>query len=442
MALIMEVGATTVRLAHYQHDQYFYDLCDRNGLVIWAEIPYISQHMSTGRDNTISQMKELIIQNYNHPSIVVWGLSNEITMNNAEDPDLIENHHILNDLVHEMDNTRLTTMAVLTMCPMDADIVHISDVVSYNHYFGWYGGDVSMNGPWFDNFHKKYPNKPIGCSEYGCEALNWHTSKPVQGDYTEEYQAYYHEELIKQFFTRKYLWATHVWNMFDFGADARGEGGENGQNHKGLVTMDRKYKKDSFYAYKAWLSEEKFVHICSKRYVDRVEDVTKVTVYSNLPEVTLSVNGEVFETKKADDHFFHFEVPNKGVTILEAVAGDYSDKSMIRKVDVFNDSYRLKEKGAILNWFDITEIDGYFSINDKMSDIMANNEGRALLMNIMSSFAGGNKEAAGFKLSPEMMQMMGGFTLIRLCNMLGTANIKVTKEQLLALNSALNKIKR
>ena len=438
----MEVGATTIRLAHYQHDQYFYDLCDRNGLVIWAEIPYISQHMPNGRENTISQMKELIIQNYNHPSIVVWGLSNEITMNNAQDPDLLENHHILNDLVHEMDKTRLTTMAVLTMCPMDADIAHISDVVSYNHYFGWYGGDTSMNGPWFDNFHKKYPNTPIGCSEYGCEALNWHTSKPVQGDYTEEYQAYYHEELIKQFFTRKYLWATHVWNMFDFGADARGEGGENGQNHKGLVTMDRKYKKDSFYAYKAWLSEEKFVHICSKRYVDRVEDVTKVTVYSNLPEVTLSLNGEVFETKKAEDHFFHFEVPNKGETVIEAIAGDYSDKSVIRKVDVFNDSYRLKEKGAILNWFDITEVDGYFSINDKMSDIMKSEEGRAFIMNMLGSFAGGNKEAAGFKVTPDMMQMMGGFTLIRLCNMLGTANIKVTKEQLLALNSALNKIKK
>ena len=203
MALIREVGATTIRLAHYQHDQYFYDLCDKYGMVVWAEIPYISKHMKTGRENTISQMKELVMQNYNHPSIVVWGLSNEITMNDAADPDLLENHRILNDMVHEMDKTRLTTMAALTMCPVDAEIVHISDVVSYNHYFGWYGGETSMNGPWFDEFHKKYPDRPIGCSEYGCEALNWHTSKPIQGDYTEEYQAYHHEELIKQFFSRK-----------------------------------------------------------------------------------------------------------------------------------------------------------------------------------------------------------------------------------------------
>ena len=342
MALIMEVGANTIRLAHYQHDQYFYHLCDKNGIVVWAEIPYISQHMSQGRENTISQMKELITQNYNHPSIVVWGLSNEITMGNPKDPDMLENHRILNDLCHTMDKTRLTTSAMLTVCGIDEEIVHISDVVSYNHYFGWYGGEVSMNGPWFDAFHKKYPNKPIGCSEYGCEALNWHTSRPMQGDYTEEYQAYYHEEMIKQFFSRKYLWATHVWNMFDFGADARAEGGENGQNHKGLVTMDRKYKKDAFYAYKAWLSEEKFIHIASKRYVDRTEDITNVTVYSNLPEITLFLNGEKFETKTAEDHFFKFQVPNKGRTIIEAVYGDYRDKSEINKVDVFNESYRLK----------------------------------------------------------------------------------------------------
>ena len=226
--LICEMGCTTVRLAHYQHDQYFYDLCDEKGLVIWAEIPYISQHMPGGRENTISQMKELITQNYNHPCICMWGLSNEITIGGAKNPDLLENHKILNDLAHDMDKTRPTTMACVSMCDMDEKIVHISDIVSYNHYFGWYGGETDMNGPWFDKFHAKYPNRPIGISEYGAEALNWHNSDPQQGDYTEEYQAYYHEELIKQLFSRKYIWATHCWNMFDFGADARSEGGEMG----------------------------------------------------------------------------------------------------------------------------------------------------------------------------------------------------------------------
>ena len=439
MDLICEVGATTIRLAHYQHDQFFYDLCDERGMVVWAEIPYISNHMPNGRENTISQMRELVTQNYNHPSIVVWGLSNEITMKGASDEDLRENHEILNNMVHEMDPTRLTTMACISMCSIDDPYVQIPDTVSYNHYFGWYGGNTSMNGPWFDNFHEKYPNIPIGCSEYGCEALNWHTSDPQQGDYTEEYQAYYHEELIKQLFTRKYLWATHVWNMFDFGADARNEGGENGQNHKGLVTFDRKYKKDAFYAYKAWLSDEPFVHICGKRYVDRVEDVTKVTVYSNQPEVELFVNGESLGKQNCPEHFFYFEVPNKGESVLKAVAGELTDESFLRKVETFNDAYRLKEKGAILNWFDIETPEGYFSLNDKLEDIMASKEGSAFFIQVFQQMAGGN---VAVDENPGMMQMMGSFTVLRLVSLMGTAGAKITKEQLLGINAQLNQIKK
>lgn len=443
--LICEVGATTIRLAHYQHDQYFYDLCDEKGLVIWAEIPYISDHMDTGRENTVSQMKELITQNYNHPSIVVWGLSNEITMSGSSTPDLLENHNILNDLAHEMDKTRLTTMAVVSMCDIHDPYIQIPDTVSYNHYFGWYGGNTSMNGPWLDNFHKEFPNIPIGMSEYGCEALNWHTSDPKQGDYTEEYQAYYHEELIKQLFTRPYLWATHVWNMFDFGADARNEGGENGQNHKGLVTFDRKYKKDSFYAYKAWLSDDPFVHICGKRYVDRVEEETKVTVYSNLPEVELFVNGKSLGKQTSPEHFFYFMVPNAGESTLVAVAGDCKDESKIRKVEVFNEEYRLKEKGAVLNWFDITEPEGYYSLNDTVEDIMKSEEGKAMFMQMMAGAMGAQgdgKQEGGMVINEAMMKMLGSFTVLRLLNMAGTAGKVLTKEEMLGVNAMLNKIKK
>ncbi len=447
--MIMEVGATTIRLAHYQHDQYFYDLCDEKGLVIWAEIPYISKHMPTGRENTISQMKELVTQNYNHASIVVWGLSNEISIAGSND-DLLENHRLLNDMVHRMDPTRLTTIAAVSMCSMDDPYLQIPDVVSYNHYFGWYGGDTEMNGPWFDKFHAKFPNIPIGMSEYGCEALNWHTSNPRQGDYTEEYQAYYHEELIKQLFPRKYIWATHVWNMFDFGADARSEGGENGQNHKGLVTMDRQYKKDAFYAYKAWLSDEPFVHLCGKRYVDRVEDVTRVTVYSNLPQVELFVNGESLGVQTAEDHFFRFDVPNMGESKLVAKAGECTDEGTIRKVDKMNEDYLLKEQGAVLNWFDVVEKEGYFSLNDKISDIMASFRGKLwfikLGLKMKKAMGGGKKgekkEVMGFELNDDMMQMMGGFTVLRLSSMVGMMNISFTKEELLKMNAQLNRIRK
>ena len=454
--LILEMGATTIRLAHYQHDQYFYDLCDEKGLVIWAEIPYISRHMPTGRENTISQMKELVTQNYNHASIVVWGLSNEISIGGSSE-DLLENHKILNDLVHEMDKTRLTTIAAVSMCKMDDPYLLIPDVVSYNHYFGWYGGDTSMNGPWFDKFHAMHPNIPIGISEYGCEALNWHTSDPKQGDYTEEYQAYYHEELIKQLFTRKYIWATHVWNMFDFGADARCEGGENGQNHKGLITIDRKYKKDSFYAYKAWLVSpevDPFVHLCGKRYIDRVEDVTKVTVYSNLPEVELFVNGESIGKKTAEDHFFYFDVKNVGESKIVAKAGELTDEGVIRKVDEMNMDYVLVEKGAVLNWFDVNAPEGRYSLNDKIADIMQSIRGKIWFLGLGlklkkkmdANKKGGEKKSGGFDVdlsaSGGLMQMMGGFTVLRLTTMVAMMNVSFTKEELLALNAKLNKIKK
>lgn len=458
--LICEMGANTIRLAHYQHSQYFYDLCDEKGLIIWAEIPYISNHMPNGFDNTKSQMTELICQNYNHPSIVVWGLSNEITMAGSN-PDLIKNHQMLNDLVHKLDNTRPTTVAVITMCTPDDEYVHISDVVSYNHYFGWYGGNTNMYGPWFDDFHKKYPDKAIGLSEYGCEALNWHTSEPVQGDYTEEYQAYYHEELIKQIIDRPYLWATHVWNMFDFAADARAEGGENGMNHKGLVTFDRKYKKDSFYAYQAWLSDKPMLHICGKRYVDRVEDVTKITVYSNQNEVELFVNGESIGTQKKGKYpFFYFDVKNIGETVITAKAGDLTDESRINKVDTFNDSYTMKEEGAVINWFEISTPTGYYSVNDTIGDILSTFRGKIAALRIakialsaMNRGSGSkqkkdkNKSSKkkkgitimGMPVGKTMIELGKGFTVKRALSMAGGM---FTKEEILKFNAILNKVKK
>lgn len=463
--LICEMGANTIRLAHYQHAQAFYDLCDEKGLVVWAEIPYISKHLENGNENTKQQMTELICQNYNHPSIVTWGLSNEITMNNSANDAMVENHKMLNNLVHSLDKTRPTTLAVVTLCGIDEEYVHISDIVSYNHYFGWYGGNVSMYGPWFDKFHKKYPNRAIGISEYGCEALNWHTSEPEQGDYTEEYQAYYHEEMIKQIMDRPYLWATHVWNMFDFAADARAEGGKNGMNHKGLVTFDRKYKKDSFYAYKAWLSSEPVLHICGKRYVDRVEDVTKITVYSNQSEVELFANGEsVGRQTKGKYPFFYFNVKNSGETLITAKAGELTDESKIIKVDTFNEAYRMKEEGGVINWFEIDTPTGYFSVNDTLASIMSTFRGKLFLIKfakvLLSTllFDKSKKEPSkekapkekkkkskgisvmGFTLDKTMIELGKGFTIKRIFMMLGGG--KFSKEQILDINKSLNKIKK
>ena len=351
MEIIREIGANTIRLAHYQHDQYFYDLCDKYGMVVWAEIPYISEHMPNGRANTISQMKELVIQNYNHPSICFWGLSNEITISTKDKKDMLDNHRVLNDLVHELDPSRPTTLACYAMCGPFNKSAHISDIVSWNLYLGWYVPGMFLNNLWVDFFHAVYPNRCLGYSEYGCECMpNLHSSHPRRGDQSEEYQCIYNEYMLNFFEKRPFMWATHLWNMFDFAADARNQGGEPGMNHKGVVTFDRKTKKDSFYAYKAYWSKEPFVYLCGKRYVDRAEKMTTVKVYSNLPEVTLYANGEKVETKTGNK-VFTFRIPLSGEVHLEAVAGEHRDEGTIRYVTKANPAYKLgKDGGNGGNW--------------------------------------------------------------------------------------------
>ena len=445
MDLICEVGATTIRLAHYQHDQYFYDLCDERGMVVWAEIPYISQPIKNGFKNAVSQMKELIVQNYNHPSIVCWGLSNEVTIG-GESEELLANHHELNDLCHEMDKTRLTTMAAVSMLEPSSPMNNVSDILSYNHYFGWYGGEAEDNAVWFDKFHKDFPKRCFGISEYGCEAiLRWHTSKPEMGDYSEEYQAHYHHVLLETFRTRPYLWATHVWNMFDFAVDMRNEGGVQGRNNKGLVTIDRKTKKDSFYLYKAYWTTEPMVHLAKKRYVYRCEDETEVLVYSNLPEVSLYVDGKLFETK-ACDKVAKFIVPLTKSIKLTAVAGDLKDTSVVKKVNKPHKDYVLAGSSAgVVNWFDkdgnklnLTFDENYFSIKDKIKNIQADPEANKVLQGFINTFVEEAKKM-GMELPAGMMKMMGSFSIERISKLAGD---RLPAEAVAKINEGLQKCKK
>ena len=339
------MGANTIRLAHYQHSQYFYDMCDERGMVVWAEIPYISEHMPKGRENTISQMKELIVQNYNHASIVCWGISNEITISTKDKKDMLENHRMLNDLCHGMDKTRFTTLACYAVCGPFNKVAHITDTVSWNLYLGWYVPGLFLNDVWMRFFHLVYPNRCLGYSEYGCEGMpNLHSERPRRGDHSEEYQAIYHEYMLRCFERNPFMWATHVWNMFDFAADARNQGGEPGMNHKGLVTFDRKTKKDSFYLYKAWWSDEPFVHIASKRFTDRTKKKIRIKVYSNQNEITLYKDGDKVATSHGS-HVFTFDVTLEKEHEFKAVSGAISDSATFRKVSRSNPAYNLKDTG-------------------------------------------------------------------------------------------------
>ena len=456
IAIIKELGANTIRLAHYQHDQYFYDLCDRTGFVLWAEIPFISQFIPTQEayENTISQMTELVAQNYNHPAICFWGISNEILIG-ADREDLRQNLRDLNELAKSMDPSRLTTMAQVSMTPMDSEHNYITDVVSYNHYFGWYGGDVEDNAPWFDKFHAMHPDKPFGISEYGAEnILSWHSAEPENHDYTEEYANYYHQEMLKTFAARPYLWATHQWNCFDFAADARNEGGVQGRNNKGLVTYDRKTKKDAYYIYKAWWNPEPMVFVSGCRFVDRAPEERNVIVYTNCDEVTLIVNSEAVETKAAVDHMITFEnvALKDGPNSVTAVSGDVKGNEItLNGVAEHNYAYDLPDGNQGANWFDDPKLvemkkafkypkDAY-SIKDKMGDLMANPQTAALLGKMMEAMSSGapNVMSSMGEMSEEMMGFM---RMMRLSDALKMAGDAVSMETKLMLNQALNRIKK
>ena len=427
--LIKELGANTIRLAHYQHNQHFYDACDELGFAIWAEIPFISvmSKNPAAHQNAREQMKELIVQNYNHPSIMFWGLSNEILIGGISQQ-LVDNHKDLNALVKEMDPTRLTTIAHVSFTPVDGPMHYITDLESYNHYFGWYGGTIEQNGPWLDDFHAKHPNIPIGISEYGCEGvMTYHGPDPKCKDYSEDYQAVYHEHLCKVFAERPWVWATHLWNMFDFGCAARDEGGVAGRNNKGLISMDRKTKKDAYYICKAYWNPEPMVYLCGKRYAQRAGDSREIKVYTNQPAVTLYHNGKVLGEQAAVDNICRFEVAlEEGYNIFLAVAGNVKDTMTIEKVEVEPEIYTLpvEDDGGdgAANWFTAmgsVDLDddapmefpeGKLSIKSTMGQIYKNPEAWAIVDKMMGGKMGPDMPMWNMveNFNFEMLMSMGG----------------------------------
>ena len=429
------MGANAVRLAHYQHDPYVYDLCDRMGLIVWAEIPYISEHMTSGNLNAEQQLCELIHQNEHHACIACWALSNEITASGYSE-ELYREHVYLNELAHALDPSRPTAIANAFMLPADSPLHEVVDVIGYNLYFGWYLGTTDQNGEFLDAFHAAHPDKPLALTEYGADAfLKWQTADPKRGDYTEQYQAEFHRTILEMFAERPYLWGGFVWNMFDFAADARNEGGMPGRNGKGLITYDRKIRKDAFYLYKAYWSDEPFVHICGRRYVDRPEEITSVTVYTNRPSVTLLVNGQRF-SEQIGRHVFTFLVPLEGETVLTAVSGTCTDEIRVRKVEEANPDYVLPGQ-EIVNWLDrevLPQPEGYCSIYDTVGTICGSSDGIAFMESLMQEGNGTNIQVPFDKA---MRKMMKNETLASIVIRRNDIN---KEETLKLLNRRLNRI--
>ena len=447
--LIKELGANTIRLAHYQHSQDFYDACDELGFIIWAEIPFISvfKNNEAAHQNCRNQLTELIVQNYNHPSICFWGISNEILIGGISQQ-LVDNHHDLQKLAKELDPTRLTTIAHVSSTPVVGPMHKITDVESYNHYFGWYGGKMEENGPWLDNFHEVHPDICIGVSEYGCEGIiNWHSSTPQCKDYTEEYQALYHEHMAQVLEDRPWIWSSHVWNMFDFGCAARQEGGVGGRNNKGLMTIDRKTKKDSFYVYQAYWTKAPMIHIAGKRYAQRAGETTLIKVYSNQDSVTLCINGKEVASQTAH-RIFKFEVAlEEGFNIIVAKAGDVIDSCTLEKVEKEPSCYTLPEfnerQEGVANWFQqMGSLDleapmefpeGYYSIKDTFEEIAKNAEALAIAGKAV-------KLLSGFVIEPGvgMWDMMKSMSMERMQNMMPD----IPNGFIEGVNAQLTKIKK
>lgn len=407
----------------------------------WAEIPYITEHMPEATANTLSQMEELVLQNYNHPSIICWGLSNEITVTTGVTENLTANHRLLNDLCHRLDVTRPTTMAHAFMLDPNDPFVQLPDICSYNLYYGWYLGELQQNDEFFDTFHKNHPDRVIGLSEFGADANPaYQSARPERGDWSESYQAVYHEHMLKMWSERPYIWAMHVWNGFDFGADGRGEGGKPGQNQKGLVTFDRKMKKDAYFIYKAYLSSDPFVHLCGRRYVHRTESQTEIKVYSNQPRVTLFVDGKEFAAQDGDK-IFKFIVPISGTHEIKAVAGSCTDCMTITKADKPDPTYRAE--GQVENWFDKPEElmkEGYYSIMDSMETLQKSPAANKLLSSLMVKASNAYGDVAkNVKMPPEMERQMARTSLRSILKQVAKS---ITPADVQQLNAALNKIKK
>ena len=433
LELIREVGANSIRLAHYQQAEEFYSLCDEMGFLVWAEVPIISRFSKKKQENALSQLEELIKQNMNHPSIFCWGIENEITIQGAS-PSLVSSLEELNDLAHALDISRPTTCAQLTMCPVESELNNITDIMGYNHYYGWYMKTCNGIDEWLEKFKAAQPKVPLSISEYGAEAvLGYYSDDPVQGDYSEGYQSRFHEHYIKTINSHDWLWGSYVWNMFDFGSSMRNEGGVRGRNNKGLVSFDRKTKKDAFYMYKAFWSDEKFVHIEGGRYEFRKIGKRTFRVTSNCSEVTLKCGR--FKKTLQGEHVFTFEdVPIKEGNNKVTVTADGLEETIVfNGVEEYPREYSLPDGASTMvrNWFIPKSEDinpEYLSTEDTIGEILKNEEIKGMVSGV-----------AGMLVSSPLIKLIGP---IKLKTLLGLKFVHISDDMKELAEQYLQTIKK
>lgn len=448
MALIKELGANSVRLSHYQHDDYFYALCDREGILVWAEVPFISVPFPDREavENIEGQMERLVKQCRNHTAIYCWGVQNEITIA-GESEEVYQKVEELEKFTKALDPGRYTAEANIYSVENKSPLNRLTELVGYNLYYGWYYKDIPDLQIRLDQFHRDCPDVPLLVTEYGVDTNpGLHSYEPSVKDYTEEYQLLFCDNAIRAFEERDFVTGSYVWNMADFGSANRDEGGKTGLNQKGLITIDRKLKKDAFYLYKAYWSLEGFVKLASSRFVNRHREFNDIVVLSNAVQLSLYVNGKLL--RQTDDV--------KPMTRFEAVAlsmgeneilvrgsdaegNSFEDSMMLKRVEQPDPSYILPKKAGsrVANWFegidftDAAEIeldDTCYSTRDKIGVLLKNERAKAVLVKYF-----------GKMLEDPRAAMMESMTIDALSKL---KNLGMPQGMVAVLNRELNIIKK
>lgn len=449
MQLIKEIGANSVRLSHYQHDDYFYQRCDEEGILVWAEVPFISiiSENEAAEDNIREQMRRLILQCGNHTSVYCWGVQNEITIA-GENEEIHAHVKRMSEYTKNLDPDRYTAEANIYSVANESPINRLAELVGYNLYYGWYYDTIPGLQKRLDEFHAACPDIPLLVTEYGVDTNpQYHSYEPKTKDYTEEYQLLFTDNALRSFEERPYFVGSYVWNLCDFGSANRDEGGKQGQNQKGMVTIDRKIKKDAFYLYKAYWSETPFVKLAGSRFINRHKEKNTITVLTNLKKLELLVNGESVAKTETVNPMTHFEgiLLSKGknqiaVRGYDAQGNLYEDYMILNFTEEEDKSYQYIKKdegGNVINWFekfDLTDAEEIqldpegFSSADKVGTIMKNPEGEKVILKYFGTMVEHPKFA-----------MMKAMTLDAMGKL---KNLGIPQELITVINKELNQIKK
>lgn len=410
LALILEMGVNSVRCSHYQHCDRWYELCDEAGLLVWAEIPVISSvpQKAEADENAMKHLELLIDQVRNHTCVYCYGVQNEVCMvsKNEYTFNLVDR---LSKRARELDDSRLIAQANECGTEDNSPILSSTDILGYNLYYGWYYGKTEDLQPRLDSIHAANPTKPLILTEYGVDTnVRFHSREPKGNDYSEEYQLLFSENAINAIEERDFMAGGYVWSMFDFGSAGRDEGGEKGKNQKGLVTIDRKIKKDAYYLYKAHWSKEKFIYIAGRRYVNRLGDKTDIMVISNVEELSLKVNGTDMDERPVEGAMTVFKdvAIRLGENEIVVSSGELSDMITINSVKEPDSSYVCEKKtdsDNAINWFEgldpetMEKIDkaelnsSCFTFEDTICDIFTNSEAKAVFIKYLRPITEGSR---------------------------------------------------